>query len=74
MNKHNSAIAPETRDFSLKPVSPENLAEALRQEVAAMMGIGADKITVKAYDGQIRIEYDAGVVEMIRMEASYDLP
>ena len=39
-----------------------------------MMGIDADKITVKVFDGQIRIEYDAGVVEMIRMEASYDLP
>lgn len=74
MEKHNSIAALETWDFSLKPASPENYAEAVRQEVAAMMGIDADKITVKVFDGQIRIEYDAGVVEMIRMEASYDLP
>lgn len=74
MEKHKGVAAPETWDFTIKPVSPENLAEAVRQEVAAMMGIGADKITVKVFDGQIRIEYDAGVVEMIRMEASYDLP
>lgn len=68
MNKHNSAIAPETRDFSLKPVSPENLAEAVRQEVAAMMGIGADKISVTVADSEIHIAYDAGVAEIAEFE------
>lgn len=70
MEKHNSATAPETLDFSFKPVSPKNLAEAVRQEVAAVMGIGADKITVTVTDSEIHIAYDAGVAEIaeIRME------
>lgn len=69
MEKHKGVAAPETWDFSLKPVSPENFAEAVRQEVAAMMGIGADKISVTVADSEIHIAYDAGVAEIaeIRM-------
>ena len=68
MEKHKGVAAPETWDFSLKPVSPENLAEAVRQEVAAMMGIGADKISVTVADSEIHIAYDAGVVEIAEFE------
>lgn len=68
MEKHKGVAAPETRDFSLKPVSPENLAEAVRQEVAAMMGIGADKISVTVADSEIHIAYDAGVAEIAEFE------
>lgn len=69
MEKHKGVAAPETWDFSLKPATPENFAEAVRQEVAAMMGIGADKISVTVADSEIHIAYDAGVAEIaeIRM-------
>lgn len=68
MEKHKGVAAPETWDFSLKPVSPENFAEAVRQEVAAMMGIGADKISVTVADSEIHIAYDAGVAEIAEFE------
>lgn len=68
MNKHNIAAALETWGFSLKPASPENYAEAVRQEVAAMMGIGADKISVTVTDSEIHITYDAGVAEIAEFE------
>lgn len=68
MEKHKGVAAPETWDFSLKPVTPENFAEAVRQEVAAMMGIGADKISVTVADSEIHIAYDAGVAEIAEFE------
>lgn len=73
MEKHNSIAALETWDFSLKPASPENYAEAVRQEVAAMMGIDADKISVTVADSEIHIAYDAGVMETVEIGLEIEL-
>lgn len=73
MEKHNSIAALETWDFSLKPASPENYAEAVRQEVAAMMGIDADKITVTVTDSEIHIACDAGVMKTVEIGMEIEL-
>lgn len=68
MEKHDSAVTPESCGFAFEPVTPENFAETVRRQCADMMQVSADKISVTVTDGEILIVYDAGMVETAEME------
>lgn len=68
MEKLDSAVTPETWGFSLKPVTEETFAETVRQWVANVSHVSADKISVTVTDAEICIAYDVGTAQTAEME------